>query len=317
MAVVVAPPANPQLVYPVGIMMLMLATLAIPFHLAKQSQIIAMIIVGVVFKQTGLDVAMELSKDTAASLFDLGILFVLFMGGMEVDLNALKRGWNLVLINGLGQILLNFGIFTGIGAALFPSITTVGLVYFGLCCTLSSTILVLGSLKKRGEMEAMHGQIILGLMVMQDVCAVVGIALMAAFDPNAYGVDIAKSVGYIMLWLVVLVICLVLLNRFVLDALFRFCAVSPEMLFIAVYAYSVGVAAVFGHFLPKGLGRHFDEVNSSFSQEIGIFFAGVSIAALEYRVQIETFVEPIKEFGVLLFFFILGIDLPLNEPQVG
>jgi len=33
-------------------------------------------------------------------------------------------------------------------------------------------------------------------------------------------------------------------------------------------------------------------------------------------VQIETFVEPIKEFGVLLFFFILGIDLPLGEPQV-
>ena len=150
---------------------------------------------------------MRLSKDTAASLFDLGILFVLFMGGMEVDLNALKRGWNLVLINGLGQIMLNFGIFIGIGAALFAHETTVvGLVYFGLCCTLSSTILVLGSLKKRGEMEAMHGQIILGLMVMQDVCAVVGIALMAAFDPNAVGVDIAKSIGYILLWMVVLVL---------------------------------------------------------------------------------------------------------------
>jgi Kef-type K+ transport system membrane component KefB len=238
---------DPQLVWPVGMMMLMLAALAVPFHLAKQSQIIAMIVVGVVFKQTGLDVEMRLSKDTAASLFDLGILFVLFMGGMEVDLNALKKGWNLVLINGLGQITLNFGIFIGIGAALFAQETeVVGLVYFGLCCTLSSTILVLGCLKKRGEMEAMHGQIILGLMVMQDVCAVVAIALMAAFDPNAKGVDIASSIGYILLWMVVLVICLVLLNRFVLNALFRYCAVSTEMLFIAVYAYSVGVAAVFG-----------------------------------------------------------------------
>ena len=41
--------ADPQLVYPVGMMMLMLVALSVPFHLAKQSQIIAMIIVGVVF----------------------------------------------------------------------------------------------------------------------------------------------------------------------------------------------------------------------------------------------------------------------------
>ena len=38
---------------------------------------------------------------------------------MEVDLDALKRGWSLVLINGLGMIFLNFAFFTGIALALF------------------------------------------------------------------------------------------------------------------------------------------------------------------------------------------------------
>ena len=47
-----------------------------------------------------------ISQKTAASLYDLGILFVLFMGGMEVDLQALKKGWKLVLVNGLGQVRL-------------------------------------------------------------------------------------------------------------------------------------------------------------------------------------------------------------------
>jgi Kef-type K+ transport system membrane component KefB len=299
--------ADPQLVYPVGMMLLMLAAFSVPFHLAKQSQIIAMITVGVVFGPvSNYAEDMGLSVATAASLFDLGILFVLFMGGMEVDLEALRKFWKLVLVNSLGQILLNFGVFIGLGTAFFKGVegvTTVSLVYFGLCCTLSSTILVLGSLKKRGEMESLQGQIILGLMVMQDVCAVVAIALMAAFDPNAVGIDTASIVGYLMMWFVVLLICLYLLNRFVCDALFRFCAQTPELLFIGVYAYSLGIAAIFGHFLPAVNG-------SSFSQEIGVFFAGVSIAALDYRVQIEAFVQPIKDFGVLLFFFMLGITLP-------
>ena len=284
-----------------------LAAIAVPFHFAKQSQIIAMITIGVVFGPwQQWYKSMGLSVPTTNSLFDLGILFVLFMGGMEVDLNALRNYWQLVLVNGLGQILLNFGVFTGIGAAFFaadPEVSTVGLIYFGLCCTLSSTILVLGSLKKRGEMDTLQGQIILGLMVMQDVCAVMGIALMAAFDPTAGDVDVGFIVGYLMLWFAVLLICLYLLNRFVLDALFRFCAESSEMLFIGVYAYSLGIAAIFGHFLPSVNG-------STFAQEIGVFFAGVGIAALDYRVQIETFVQPIKDFGVLLFFFMLGITLP-------
>jgi hypothetical protein len=57
-------------------------------------------------------------------------------------------------------------------------------IFFGLACTLSSTILVLGALKDRGEMDTQHGQIILGLMVLQDVAAVVGIAIVPAFDRN-------------------------------------------------------------------------------------------------------------------------------------
>jgi Kef-type K+ transport system membrane component KefB len=65
---------------------------------------------------------------------------------------------------------------------------------------------------------------------------------------------------------------------------------------------------MFGHFLPGWTKA------GNFSQEIGIFFAGVSIAQLPYRVQIETFVEPIKALGVVLFFFFLGDTSPRLHP---
>ena len=306
--------------YPVGMMMLGLAVLSVPFYLARQTQLIAMIIVGgfvgvVEVDGKKLDEVMGLSVPTATALYELGILFLLFMAGMEVDLKAVLKAWQLILVNGMGQIMMNFGVFAGLASVAFKGeASAIGIIYFALCCTLSSTIMVLGSLKKRGEMEAMHGQIILGIMVLQDIVAVFAIAIMDAFDmrPGAPPVDIPSKIGFLLMWFAILLIVLVILNKFVLDKLFRFFAVSPEMLFIVTFAYSLGIAAMFGHFLPSW-------IIGGFNQELAIFFAGVSIAALPYRVQIETFVEPIKAFGVVLFFFILGINLPLEpiEDLVG
>eukprot|EP00802_Teleaulax_amphioxeia_P006971 Tamp_06977.p1 GENE.Tamp_06977~~Tamp_06977.p1 ORF type:complete len:693 (+),score=154.35 Tamp_06977:97-2175(+) len=310
------PACSAAVVYPIGMMMLGLAVLAVPFYLAKQTQLIAMIIVGgfvgvVEIDGQKLDERMGLSMPTAAALYELGILFLLFMAGMEVDLGAVMKGWKLILINGFGHIGMNFALFVGLASAAFksdPEVSSIGIIYFALCCTLSSTIMVLGCLKKRGEMEGMHGQITLGIMVLQDIVAVFAIAIMDAFDrrPGAPEVNIGRKLGYLVMWFAILLIVLVLLERFVLKKLFHVFAVSAEMLFIVTFAYSLGMAALFGHFLPGWI------TPEGFNQELSIFFAGASIAALPYRVQIETFVEPIKAFGVVLFFFILGINLPLE-----
>ena len=300
-------------VYPVGMMMLGLVVLSVPFYLARQTQLIAMIIVGGFVGLMEFDTTMGLSTSTAAALYELGILFLLFMAGMEVDLQAVMKAWQLILVNGMGHICTNFGVFFALAMAAFKSegASTVSLVYFSLCCTLSSTIMVLGCLKKRGEMETMHGQIILGIMVLQDITAVFALAIITAFDPSVTkGPPIGQTVGYLIMWFAILLMFLIFLNKFVLDRLFRFFAVSSEMLFIVTFAYSLGVSSMFGHFLPNWVST--GNCCGGFNQELSIFFAGVSIAALPYRVQIETFVEPIKAFGVVLFFFILGIDLPLK-----
>jgi CPA2 family monovalent cation:H+ antiporter-2 len=225
------------------------AVLAVPCYLAKQSQILCYIVVGALVGtikgSSGCTWAeeMHLSTETAAALYDLGILFVLFMGGMEVDIAALKKAWKLVLINGMGQICLNLGSFcviTVIAASgpfkgmdklvliatagptdrqVSPAVST---FFFGVCCTLSSTILVLGALKKRGEMATLHGQIILGLMVLQDVTAVLTIAVMvSAFNPNLPPEPIGKVLGGLIMWLFILPLFLFLVNRFLLDRIFR------------------------------------------------------------------------------------------------
>ena len=231
---------EPQIVYPIGMMLLGTAAIAVPFYFAKQSQILCYIIVGAfvgaVKTPNGCTLAeeMHLSVATSSALFDLGILFVLFMGGMEVDLQALKKSWFLVLVNGMGQICLNLASFCIICMAFsskgmaFEGMENpgVGTFFFGICCTLSSTILVLGGLKKRNEMAAMHGQIILGLMVLQDITAVLAIAVMAsAFNPTVPSdKPIGVVLGGLIMWLVILPLFLFVLNKYALDPLFKFFA---------------------------------------------------------------------------------------------
>ena len=292
---------NP-IVIPLGLMLLALCFVALIFHRFKQSNIVACILIGMIVGGTGL--SGSVSRELTAAFIELGIILVLFMGGLEVDVAGFMSRWKLVLLNGLGQISVNLCLFCVIGIATGLTSEAPDTIFFGLACTLSSTILVIGALKDRNEMETVHGQVILGLMVLQDVVAVVSLLVISSFDSSgerrageegpSFGVQIAIMIGKFAATLVILF----LLARYVLNAWFKMFAVSGEMLFVGTIGYALGVAGLAGL--------------ADFSPEIGGFFAGVSLSAVPYRLEIEHKVEPIKAFGVVLFFFMLGIDLDLD-----
>jgi Kef-type K+ transport system membrane component KefB len=284
--------------FPIGMMLLGLAALSIGFHVAKQSNIVGCIIIGAVVGGMHWDQAMDLSRETAHAFSEIGIILVLFTAGMEVDVPGFLKMWKPAVINGVGRIGITLAIFAGLGAGTGTTTNPVQTIYFGLACTLSSTILVISALSTRGELQSMHGQIILGLMALQDVNAVLALSVMPGFDyklknPPAVGVTIGIVLGK----LFAMLLCLFILYKFVLNRIFRIFAKTSEMLFIGTFSYCLGVAGICSLF---GLA------------EMGAFWAGVSIAALPYRHEIETHAEPIKMFGVVMFFLMLGIDLNLT-----
>eukprot|EP00961_Rhodomonas_salina_P190009 2563704-Rhodomonas_salina.5 len=128
------------IVIPLGLMLLALGFLSLIFYRLRQSNIIACIIIGMVVGGTGL--GDHVSKELTDAFIELGIILVLFMGGLEVDVPAFLSRWQLVVINGLGQILLNLGIFSAIGYGSGLTKEVIDTIFFGLACTLSSTILV-------------------------------------------------------------------------------------------------------------------------------------------------------------------------------
>ncbi len=149
-------------------------------------------------------------------------------------------------------------------------------------------------------MESLHGQLVLGLMVIQDIMAVLALSFLKSLASDS---PLLFEIPLIFLKMAVLIVILALLARYALSAVFRFFARSSEMLFIGTLGYCMGIA---------GLCELFH-----FSPEIGAFFAGVSLAFLPYRLEIEDKVEPLKAFGVILFFISLGYGLQFREEMLG
>ncbi len=245
----------------IGILMAAVAALAVLLRLARQSSILAYIIAGVGASAFGLHV----EEHVMHAVSETGIILLLFMAGLEVEFESLRKRWKLLIIVGFGQVIINcsLGMLLGWLSLDITQITT--LVYFGLCLTLSSTIIVLGYL---------HGQVILGLMVLQDITAVLALAVLEALGT---GVSLAPAMGILLVKLVVLSAVLFVIGHFLLRPLFRYLARSGEMLFIGVLGWALGVAA-FGHLIH-------------FSAEIAAFLAGVSMSMLPYKLEIEDKVE--------------------------
>jgi Kef-type K+ transport system membrane component KefB/Trk K+ transport system NAD-binding subunit len=296
-------------------MLLAAAVVAIILSYAKQASLFAFIIVGVLAGIVGVRTVINTNVMTA--FVDIGITLLLFMAGMEVDIPGLIKRWKLLLINGFGQIIGLFIISLGLGA-LYVGIdatymTDAGLsadnampalIYFALCLTLSSTILVIGTLKSTGQISEEHGQVALGLMVLQDIVAVVALAILATLKPPEPGIappNLGIEVAMIFGKMIALAIVLYFVTKHILNPLFKFFAQSGEMLFIGTLGYGMGVAALC-------------EV-IHFSSGIGAFFAGATLAALPYRHEIEDKVEPLKAFGVILFFMGLGFDISELTPD--
>ena len=282
-----------------GLLLGCTALVALLLSYAKQSTIIAFIAVGVAVSSVGVKV----ETATLGHISEVGILILLFMAGLEVELEAFIRKWKTVTIIGVGQIVCSTGFFALSSIVVLPAIgaevTTAAAVYFGLCMCFSSTILVLGYLKNSKSMGTVYGQLCLGTLVLQDAASVLGIAVL---DGLASGGRVATDIMVLFGKLISACLICFLLERYVLHKMFEAFARSLELLYLGALGYATGLAAI--------------SVMAGFSGEITAFLAGVSIAQLPYKMHIETKMEPIKSLGVAIFFISLGFKLPLDKKML-
>jgi Kef-type K+ transport system membrane component KefB len=273
-----------------GIILIIAAVAAFIFKLFKQPQILSYVLVGVLIgpiftffaKKTIVDSAMV----EATSI--IGIAFLLFIVGLEMDIKSLK---NVTLVSSLGgatQIAVIFGI--GYLVALAIGFLSLEATYIGLILAFSSTMVVLKLLSDKRELQTLHGRITIGILLMQDIVAIFALSILTSvegFSLLILGNSVIKFLG--------IFIVAYIASKYLFPRIFKFAAMHHELLLISSLAVCFIFSLIF-HYL-------------GFSIAIGAFIAGITLGNLQYNIEIIGKVKSLKDFFSLLFFVSLGMGL--------
>ena len=234
------------------------------------------------------------SYDQIELLARIGISLLLFIVGLRLDLSLIRTMGLVALVAGLGQIVFTAAVGLVIALALKMSITSAA--YVAMTLTFSSTIIIVKLLSDKKEIDALHGRIAVGILIVQDMAAILALVELAAFGSGlAQGQSVlAKSLVMAVKGIGLLATVGVLM-RYILPPLLSRLAQSQEMLTLFAIAWAVLCGAV-----TEWLG---------FSKEVGAFLAGVSLAPSQFRDSISTKLASLRDFLLLFFFIDLGARL--------
>ena len=229
---------------------------------------------------------------------DLGIVFLLFLIGMELSYERLKAMRRLIFGLGGSQIVLSAAVIGGI-AALAGSKPPVALI-LGACLALSSTAIVVELLSRQGRLNTSAGRASFATLLAQDLAVAPLLLFISIFGTGEAG----SVVATLLLALTNAAIALgviVIVGRVVMRPLFRLVAsAGMSELFVATTLFVIvatGVAAAV----------------AGFSMALGAFVAGLLLAETEFRKAIETAIDPFKGLLLGLFFFTVGMNIDFRE----
>lgn len=273
--------------FQLGVVFIIAAVAAFILRLIKQPQILAYVLVGILITPV-----FQLITDTTIiqSMSMIGIAFLLFLVGLEMDLKSLK---NVAFVSSLGgaiQIVILFVL--GYLTALLLGFLSLEAAYIGLMLSFSSTMIVMKLLSDKRQLNTLHGRIVIGILLLEDIIAIFALSILTSingFNLSLFGIAILKFLS--------LFAAAYLFSRFVFPSVFKFAAKRNELLLIT----SLAVCFIFS-LAYQYLG---------FSIAIGAFIAGIALGNLEYSFEIIGRVKSLRDFFSLLFFVSLGMGLSL------
>ena len=266
------------------------------FRRLKLPPVLGYLCVGLLVGPTALDWIND--SPNLPDLAELGVVFLLFSLGLEFSLPKMLKLRRVVFGLGSLQVLCSAVALGGLLYAFGMSLNGAFLLGAGLA--LSSTAIVSKELTSLGEIFSRHGQNAIGVLLFQDVVAVLLLTLVPVFAGSsdqawywALPVTLGKTV--------ILFLGLLFASRFLLPRLFHEVAASRSAeLFVLLALVIVLLTAWLTHLL--GL-----------SPALGAFLAGMLLGESHYRHQIEADIRPFRDILLGLFFVSIGmlIDLQL------
>lgn len=274
----------------IAALLLLCAALGVVASLLRQPLIVAFIVAGILAGPVGFGLVDP--EGEIEVLAEIGVAVLLFVVGLKLDVRMVRDIGPVALATGLGQVLftsaVGWVIAVGLGLDPIPGL------YVAVALTFSSTIIIVKLLSDKREGDSLYGRIAIGLLIVQDICVVLAmIALTAIGEPGE--TDLVAEAVRVVVAGAALLAGLYAVSRFALPLLEPRLARSPELMVLFAIAWAVALAA-----LSDALG---------FSEEVGAFLAGMSLASSAYRDTLGSRLANLRDFLLLFFFVALGAQL--------
>ena len=228
---------------------------------------------------------------------DLGVVFLLFLIGLELSYERLKAMRRLVIGLGGLQVVITTTLLAAIIAAAGQK--TPIAIMLGACLALSSTAIVLEVLSSQGRLATSAGRASFSVLLAQDL-AVIPILMFVSILGADKGSSVLASVGMALVQAITAVVLIALVGRTLLRPLFRQVARTQSSdLFIAAILFVI-----------VGTGVVADAADLSMA--LGAFVAGLLLAETEFRKAIEATIEPFKGLLLGIFFFTVGMSIDVR-----
>ncbi len=232
------------------------------------------------------------------ALAELGVVFLLFMIGLELSFERLKRLRKLVFGLGALQVAVCAAALGGVGVAGF-GLTGAAAAVVGGALALSSTAIVIPTLAERRRLGAPAGRAAFAVLLAQDL--LVAPLLFMVSILGAPGADFGVGLLTTIVPAVAAVALIVGAGRLLLRPLFHQVANahSTEFFMAACLLVVMGTAIL--------------TAMAGLSMALGAFIAGLLLAETEFRREIEVTIEPFKGLLLGLFFVSVGSDLDVGQ----
>ena len=291
-------PASEAIIFDIALILIISAILAFIAKILRQPLIPAYVLAGLIIGPwllpwLGLkfgfeSVALITNTDLILAFSEIGIAFLLFTAGLEISFRKIKEaGLKRIALVGFLQVGIIFAITYALAG--FLGLTGLQAAYIGIILAFGSTMVDIKLLADRGELVTLHGRLVLGILLLQDLIAIVAIVV---FTTGGFAI---APISFAFAKLLTILVIAFVLQKFVLNKLFRFAARSNELLFLS------SLAVLFLFIILAYV--------SELSIVIGAFIAGVSLANSPFKIELESRISPLRDFFAILFFVALGMQI--------
>lgn len=257
----------------------------------RQPLIMAFIAVGIIVGPAGFNLV---AANEQVELFaELGIALLLFVVGLKLDPHEIRSVGPVAIVTGVGQIALTGGLSYPIALAL--GLDRVAAFYVAIALTFSSTIIIVKLLSDKKEIDALHGRIAVGILIIQDIVVILVMIGLTAFNGDNQNTSLGQALLIVLAQGSTFLLLVGLVARYLLPQLLNCFARSVELLLLFAITWAVALASI-----GDALG---------FSKEVGSFLAGVTLASTHYRAILGSRLVSLRDFLLLFFFINLGIHV--------